>query len=280
MDGDDAPMAERALTTADMEGRERGGVRRPVIGIVMTQLPDEQIQRISCRYLHAVADAGGLPLLMPILSERDIEDSLFDAADGILMTGGQDILPASYGCVLSPNPDVARTVESTPLRDEVELHLLDAVLERDLPCAGICRGMQMLNVYFGGTLYQDLDREFLPHDARPLDPPIKHRQPLDAGGNLVHGVDVKPGTKLAAIFGTGKLAVNSLHHQGVCKLGKGLVASGISDDGLIEGVEYPAASYLVGVQWHPEYFGRTGEAMHGYFTALVGAARKAMRRER
>lgn len=273
-------MAKHAARETDEPMQTGPGMRRPVIGIVMTQLPNEQIQRISCRYLHAVADAGGLPLLMPVLSERDIEDTLIDAADAILMTGGQDILPASYGCELSQDPDVARTVESTPLRDEVELRLLDAVIERGKPCAGICRGMQMMNAYFGGTLYQDLDREFLPRDARPLNPPIKHRQPLDAGGNLVHGVDIKPDTRLATIFGEGELVVNSLHHQGVRKLGNGLVASGVSDDGLVEGIEYPAASFFVGVQWHPEYFGRTGQAMHGYFTALVEAARNTMQDRR
>lgn len=249
---------------------------RPVIGIVMTQVPDATIQRISCHYLHSVVDAGGLPVLLPIMEEPDVVASLLARVDGLLMTGGQDILPATYGARLSEDPTIAGTIESTPARDAVERTVLDEACRLDLPCAGICRGMQMMNCYFGGTLYQDLDREFVQHGGSGAGagyPPIRHRQPLDSGLNRVHGVEMAPGTRLAGIFGPGRLAVNSLHHQGVHRLGEGLVASGVAEDGLVEGIEHPGYSHMVGVQWHPEYFGRAGEAMHAYFTSLVKAAR-------
>ena len=260
---------------------------RPVIGIVMTQVPEGAIQRISCHYLHAVVDAGGLPLLIPVVGEADVTAALLARVDGVLLTGGQDIVPATYGEALSADPTVAGTVESTPARDASERLILDEACRRDLPCAGICRGMQMMSCYFGGTLYQDLDREFVRHGgagagdgggARHGYPPIRHRQPLDGGFNRVHGVAIGAGTALARAFGAGELMVNSLHHQGVRELGRGLVASGVSDDGLIEGIEHPGYSHMVGVQWHPEYFGGAGAPMHAYFTELVEAARR--RRER
>lgn len=255
--------------------------RAPIIGIVMTQVPDREIQRISCHYLHSVIDAGGVPVLIPIVDEPAVTDRLLDACDGVLLTGGQDLLPATYGADEPTDPAVAATLEHTPLRDRLETRVLDRVTARDVPCAGICRGMQMMNAYFGGTLYQDLALQFTGRDSRPGAAPIEHRQPLDAGMNRVHGVDVKPGTVLAGIFGAGGLAVNSLHHQGVRRLAPGLVTSAVADDGLVEGVEHPGYRHLVGVQWHPEYFGRTGDAMHAYFTALVDAARdsREMRRD-
>lgn len=101
-------------------GRAGAGGRRPVIGIVMTQVPGETIQRISCHYLHSVVDAGGLPVLVPVLEEPDVTAALLAQVDGVLMTGGQDIVPATYGDALSSDPTVAGTVDSTPARDLVE----------------------------------------------------------------------------------------------------------------------------------------------------------------
>lgn len=256
--------------TADTVSSAPSPHRRPVIGITITQLPDQGIQRISCHYLHSVIDAGGTPLLIPITEELDVVEDLLDMVDGILLTGGQDIVPASYGEAISSDPEVAATVETTPARDGVERLILDRVMHDDLPCAGVCRGMQMMNVYFGGTLYQDLAHEFKGVGPRK----ILHRQPLDRGGERVHDVDITEDSLLARSFGAGRVAVNSLHHQAVRELGHGLVASGVSEDGLVEGIEFPSARYLVGVQWHPEYFGRTGESMARYFENLVGAARR------
>ena len=220
----------------------------PIVAITPCRKPRD--------YEAAVRRAGATP--RPLGLDTAPADAL-RGADGLLLTGGDDVDPALYGEAPHPTFDV-----SEPGRDALEIDLVRRALEADLPVLAICRGLQVLNVALGGTLIQDIPSEpgsLLPHDAE------------GPATTLAHTVTVTPGSCLAALVGAdGVRAVNSRHHQAVRALGHGLVATAVSPDGLIEAAEVPAARFCVGVQWHPENFHATGE-FHGLFEGFVAACR-------
>jgi len=188
---------------------------------------------IPLGYVDAVERAGGRPVLIPP-SEDGVDETL-DVLDGIVFSGGADVDPGSYGADAHPETDTPQA-----RRDAAELALLTAALERDLPTLAICRGFQLLNVARGGDLVQHLP-ESLGHED--------HRQV--PGAFSEHHVEVKEGSKLGSIVGSSP-AVTSHHHQGVGRLGEGLVETAWAQDGTIEGAEDPTRRFAVGVQWHPE----------------------------
>ena len=189
-------------------------------------------------YALSVLAAGALPLLVaPDEQAAESPDDVLDRVDALLLAGGVDLDPRSYGA----EPD-RHTSDTTPERDGFEIALARRALERDMPVLGICRGMQLLNVACGGTLEQHLpDR--LGHE--------EHRH--TPGAYADHEVSLEPGSLAARAAGTERCAVKSHHHQGVAELGEGLVASGHSlPDGVIEAVEHPDHRFALGVLWHPE----------------------------
>jgi putative glutamine amidotransferase len=184
-------------------------------------------------YSHAVQRAGGLALILPpddVVAESP--DELLDMLDGLILAGGSDIDPASYGA--KPHPETRNT---RPERDRFELALGTRALERDMPVLGICRGMEMLNVIQGGTLDQHLGLELHRHTP---------------GAFVDHGVRLEAGSLAAQVVGDERTEVKSAHHQGLGELGEGVVASGYADDGIVEAIELPERSFAVGVLWHPE----------------------------
>jgi putative glutamine amidotransferase len=182
------------------------------------------------------ADALRLVGLEPVLLTADEPCSL-KGLNGLLITGGCDIDPKRYG-----QERVPETQEPNPSRDRMEIGLLGEALDRDLPMLAICRGLQLFNVYHGGTLIQHL----------PGDPHRPPKRPADPSKPM-HEIIVAPDTKLAAAVGAGKHPVNSRHHQAVDRLGAHLRISAESvKDGIVEGVERPDKEFAVGVQWHPE----------------------------
>jgi len=185
-------------------------------------------------YVRAVLEAGGIPLLLPPLPPALIPDAL-SGIDGLILTGGGDVDPGLYGA--TPDP---RTTDVDEARDASELALLDAAGRLALPVLGICRGAQLINVAYGGTLLQELD------DGHHL----AHRQPARRY-EAVHEVTVRDGSRLATLVPERTVAVNSLHHQGVDRLAGGLVATAFAEDGLVEAFEADEAD-LIAVQWHPE----------------------------
>lgn len=174
--------------------------------------------------------------LEPVLVSAEEARSLV-GLDGLLLTGGRDVDPKRYG-----QEPARETQAPNPARDRMEIGLLGEALDRDLPVLGICRGLQLLNVYHGGTLIQHLKGD--PHRTlpRPKDP-----------SKPVHEISVAPDTRLAAILGAGQLPVNSRHHQAVDKLGARLLVSAkaVLDD-VVEGLELPEKEFAIAVQWHPE----------------------------
>lgn len=229
---------------------------RPIIGITSyAQEASWGVWRlpavlIPAMYVEAVERAGGRALVVPP-SEAGVEETL-DALDGIIFSGGADVDPTAYGS--EPHPETDAPQEH---RDAGELALLSAALERDMPTLAICRGVQLLNVARGGDLIQHLPDD-VGHD--------EHKQ--TPGVFAVHPVEVKGGTRLAAVVG-GRPEVTSHHHQAVGRLGEGLVEAAWAEDGTLEAIEDPGARFAVGVQWHPE----AGDD-DALFRALVGEARR------
>ena len=245
--------------------------RRPIVGVptqtlqslggVSAEIPPSWV--MSQRYVLALTDAGAIPWLIPLIDDDTLRGA-YDALDAVFLPGGADIDPASYG--KDPHPLCDKTDRE---RDRVELALARWAMEDGKPVLGVCRGMQLINLAAGGTLFQDL--------AEQMSGSIKHDYFPFSGQHftrdyLAHEVDVAPGTRLAEIFGAGRLRVNSMHHQGVRDLGDGLTVSATAPDGLVEGIESNNGHYVVGVQWHPEALTERQEAARKLFDEFVKTA--------
>lgn len=205
------------------------------------------------QYFEGVTASGAAAVLLPPQPRPDAAaDAVLDGLDGLILTGGRDVDPELYGAERHPLTDIAR-----PDRDAWELALLRGARERGIPVFGICRGLQLINVAFGGTLHQHL-------------PEVLGTERYRVGGGVFapNTVTVRDGTRLAGMVGADELDVHSYHHQGVDELGGGLVVTARTDDGLVQAVELPGDDYLVAVQWHPEQ----DSADRRLFLGLVAAA--------
>jgi putative glutamine amidotransferase len=235
----------------------------PRIGIsgVLRHWHDARRAGVNAAYVHAVVGAGGLPLILSQLMGPEGAPRALEACEGLLLTGGEDVDPSHYAA--QPSPALGSV---DPERDRFELALFRAARARGLPLLGICRGMQLVNVALGGTLWQDLPSE------RPG--PIEHNPPAGRTART-HHVRLARGSRAARALGVDVLVPNSFHHQAIRDLAAGLVASGWSDDGLIEAVEAPPEEpWLLAVQWHPEEMHADVAAPErGLFVELVEAAR-------
>ncbi len=191
-------------------------------------------------YLQAVQRAGALALMLaPDAQLTGEPEQALALVDGLMLAGGADIDPASYGQTAH-----AETVDTVPERDAFELALVGAAIERDMPVLGICRGMQLINVARGGTLLQHLPERF-GHS--------EHRRVIGSFEGADHPACLVEGSLAARAAGETSHPTKSHHHQGVDRLGEGLVVSGISElDGLAEAIEMPDRRFVLGVQWHPE----------------------------
>jgi gamma-glutamyl-gamma-aminobutyrate hydrolase PuuD len=229
---------------------------RPLVGITtyLTQARfsywDLESALVPAAYVLALQRAGARPLLVPP-SEDGVEETL-EALDGLVLSGGSDLDPQTYGD--DPHPETQGVM---PHRDRAELALLEGALERDMPVLAICRGSQVLNVALGGDLVQHLPEVV-------GDEKHKHTPGVFAD----HDVELRPDSRVGTLLGD-RAPVKSHHHQGFGRLGAGLVEAGWAEDGTIEAVEDPSKRFALGVLWHPE----AGEDMK-LFEALVAEARE------
>jgi putative glutamine amidotransferase len=237
---------------------------RPVVGLttyleqVQTGIWDVSAGYLPADYFEGVIMAGGIAVLLPPQpADADIAGRVLDGLHALVITGGYDLDPATYGQQPHPTTDQPRIG-----RDAWELALLQGALDRGLPVLGICRGAQVLNVALGGTLHQHLP-DVIGHSG--------HR----AGNAVFNTLPVRtvPGTQLADLVGE-SVDARCYHHQAIADLGDGLVVSGWDADGVIEGLELPGEGFVVAVQWHPE------ESLDDLrlFSAIVEAARAYAKR--
>jgi putative glutamine amidotransferase len=221
---------------------------------------------VNAAYVRALLAAGGVPLILSPLMGASLAGSALDGCDGLLLTGGEDIHPSWYGA--EPSPLLSPPSQE---RDLFELALFAVARQRELPILGICRGIQLINVALGGSLFQDLPSEH---------PGTVDHSPSGARDSRSHAVRIQPGSRAAAALeGATTVTVNSVHHQAIKDLAPGLIASGWTNDGLIEVAESgPGSSWILAVQWHPEEMHADRMAPeHGLFSALVNEASLARR---
>ncbi|ADI02536.1 MAG TPA: gamma-glutamyl-gamma-aminobutyrate hydrolase family protein [Syntrophothermus lipocalidus] len=230
------------------------GVR---IGITCSFEPDENRHYLRRDYIDKILNAGGVPVILPPTNDRDVITEYKETCHGLLLAGGGDVDPVNWG--EEPHPDLG-TVD--PTRDEFELALMKCAMEEDLPVLGICRGAQVINVAFGGSLYQHLAGG------------ISHQQKAPPS-HAFHGILVVRDTRLYRISGSDTLRVNSFHHQAVREIGENLIISATACDGVIEAVESVCHRFILGVQWHPELM--TDKVSENLFKALVDAGRERIK---
>ncbi len=229
-----------------------------VIGVTPAQSDKGNIT-INQDYLNAIIRAGAAPVLLPMTEDESVQSALLTRIDGLLLSGGADVAPALYGEETLPCCG-----EILEIRDRFEISMVQKALKIGLPVLGICRGLQVMNVAMGGTLYQDI--------ATQLPGAIKHPC-YDTPRDKVHEVTVTEHSKLHRISGTTRIGVNSRHHQGVKKLANGLVATAYSEDGLIEAFECPAEKFVMAVQWHPESLSDRYPEAQAIFNAFAEACK-------
>jgi putative glutamine amidotransferase len=244
---------------------------RPIIGVttqtlhaidgIPPALPESWV--MNQRYILATTIVGGLPWMVPLLDDDDETlRAVYERLDGILIPGGVDMDPATFG-----EPRHPRLGAIDPARDRVELTLTRWAVEDRKPLLGLCRGIQVINVALGGTLYQDI--------AAQVPEAIKHDYFPTAGferTHLAHEVALTQGTRLRSVMERPRVLVNSMHHQGIKALAAELVPAATAPDGLIEAVESGSEHFMVGVQWHPEVFEMSDPHTRHLFHEFVRAA--------
>lgn len=234
---------------------------KPVIGLSCSYDKDETQYRIFLNhsYLDAIRHFGGIPLVLPSEGSEEEIRYLTSLCDGVLLTGGMDVEPALFG-----EEKWNDTVSTTPERDQREFLICKLASERHLPIFGICRGIQIMNVYFGGTLYQDIPSQAPSEVTHSMAPP-DHR--------CCHNCITAPGSPLATLTGKDTFGVNSHHHQAVKDVAPGFAVMGRCEDGIIEAIWNPAEKFVWGVQWHPETIWDIEDSSALLFRAFIDACK-------
>lgn len=227
---------------------------KPKIGIIICGIKENK-QYVTDSYIQAVKSAGGLPIILPLIKSKAIIKDYASLCDGFLFCGGGDITPLLFG----QEPDFG--IGETDIGiDLFQIRMMKEIIETEKPVLAICRGMQVLNVVRGGTIYQDLENvDFVT---------INHMQTSNSRRDISHKVMFVPKTRMYKLLGDFAYT-NSFHHQAIDKLGDGLIVSGMTGDDIIEAIEMPSRTFVVGVQWHPENMLEGASNMKHLFNALI-----------
>ncbi len=236
---------------------------KPIIGITGGRKQTEggvMLLYTLPSYIHALEMAGGLPVIIPVTLNPSALEVLYRRLDGIVLTGGGDVLPSAYGAEID-----AHIYGTDAVRDIAEINLARWAVHDDKPLLAICRGHQVLNVAMGGTLHRHIPNVF--------DTDIQHDNALATHRTyLAHTANIAAGSNLALALGEVETPVNSMHHQAIDRVGKDLHVVSHAPDGIVEGVEHPERRFVLGVQWHPEELVDTHPAMRRLFWTFVQAA--------
>lgn len=240
--------------------------RRPIIGISSSVIVDEagsfagyKRAYVNKDYVDAVIRAGGVPLIIPFSTDKEVIISQAQLIDGLILSGGHDVSPYNYG--QEPSQKIGETF---PERDTYEIILLEESKKRNIPILGICRGFQLINVAAGGTLYQDLS--LIPGNI------LKHNQ-VSNPTLKTHKVEIKENSFISSIFGK-ETMVNSFHHQVIDKVANDFIVVAKASDGVVEAIEHKTYKFLVAVQWHPEMLAVNCEKARELFSKFVEEAKK------
>ncbi|MGL5411125.1 gamma-glutamyl-gamma-aminobutyrate hydrolase family protein [Cetobacterium sp.] len=240
-------------------------MKKPIIGITSSHEKENGLRNyhrttVSIDYTKGVIEGGGIPIIIPTTGDIDIIKEQLKLLDGLILSGGPDINPIYYGEDFKEKMGVI-----SPERDDNEIKILNEFLKTEKPILGICRGHQLLNIYFGGTLYQDLS--YFESET------LKHRQDLYPELE-VHNVFIEKNSILEKILGE-QIRTNSFHHQAIKNLGKGFKVIAKSSDGVIEAIEKTNHNFCLGIQWHPEMMvARGNKEMIKIFKLLIEKSSK------
>ena len=230
---------------------------RKIVGLIPLYDDERESYWMIPGYMKMLEAVDAIPLMLPLTDNHDELDYFVETCGGVVLTGGHDVAPELYNAVRQPYCGT-----SCKLRDEMERYILKKSVELDKPVLGICRGVQFMNACFGGTLYQDLDKEFNSSIDHHMTPPYDR---------AVHEVNIRRDSLLYSILGKEKIGVNSYHHQAIKDLSPEFANSAISEDGIVEGIEMPSKRFIVGVQWHPELTYLSDENSQKIIKAFVDA---------
>jgi putative glutamine amidotransferase len=236
--------------------------RKPFILVTASYDYDHNISSIKNLYCEALVSAGAAPVVLPLSTNEDLFDIYIDRCDGLMVTGGPDIDAAYYG-----ENNMTYNGELSPYRDVMELALIKKAIQNNKPVLGICRGIQVINVAMGGTLYQDIHEQL---KDRQL---IKHSQSAPRWYST-HEVVIKKESLLWDALNVEKVHVNSFHHQAVKDIAPDFEATAWSEDGIIECIEYSKDCFVVGVQWHPEDLWKQNAVHHELFKKFANICLK------
>ncbi|OOB76822.1 MAG: hypothetical protein BEN19_03865 [Epulopiscium sp. Nuni2H_MBin003] len=238
---------------------------KPIIGIplnaqhVKRNVSSKDIYYINEEYTLVLNKLGAMPILLPFTDDISLVKAQVDLCDGILLSGGDDITPYLYG--EEPNPKLGEYNEAI---DRYQLNMTNETIQQNKPLLGICRGAQIINIIFGGSVYTDMS--YVPEKT------LLHMQ-TGKRRDVCHTMVTKKGTKMHQYFGD-EILINSFHHQAISTIGTGLIVSATAKDNIVEAIENNDLKYCVGVQWHPEIMAIYSESMNNLFIDFINHCKK------